>query len=845
LLIDVFVLLIIGLALLNIIRLPLIILPISLSAYKEAHKSYQRIQAYLDAPEAKPLLLTKAEDGTLVDIKHGSFSWHEPPRAAETANPLNYSLVAEEGTSKEDHHVASVVLRDVTLSVRRGEFIALVGEVGSGKTSLISALLGQLTLLSGEQTLSARTAYVSQESWIQNISLQDNILFSSPMDHLRYVEVLDASQLSQDLLTLPNADATEIGERGINLSGGQKARVNIARALYAPDIDLYVFDDPMAAVDVHVGKELFQHAFEEMLHDKARVVSLSSNYQFLAHFDKIVVVLEGTTTTCNSYAELKARFPQFASADGEKSYNDAATAELDSRAATGGEDTGGEEVVCTSVEDALEHVDWVADDEEEEAGAEEEEEEEEGGGVGVEMTSMRSSLSSSRLSSARRAQKGHSVYLQKRDSILTKQQSGKVLTTAEDKETGAVTLSTYTDYFAFATAEASNPRLAGVRTLLIMLVLFVIAQTARVYSDLWPGMWATDQEREPARRDDKTWFWWYIVLLVLTVAFSYGRGIHLVRACVHANISLHQSLVGKVFAAPVNTYFDITPLGRILNRFSKDLDMLDSLLPDFFLQNVQNVCHIVAVLVMCALSSAFFAILVPFLGAMFYYIYNHFRKTSRELKRFDGVTRSPVYSSFGEMLNGISTIRAYGRQSFFFEKFCDIADENFRYFFTFYSAGRWLALRLDLVSVLVILFVSLIAVLMVDYGGSVNANMLGLALVYALQLTGMLQWTVRVTIETENNMTAAERLLTFNDIASEAARTAPSDPDSDSWPSKGHISIRNLSMSYRPGLDRVISGVDLDIPGGCKVGVCGRTGAYDSNVCIVYNCAIGKVCLYD
>ena len=716
---------------------------------------------------------------------------------------------------KEEISTTSVVLQKVNLTVRRGEFIALVGEVGSGKSSLISALLGQLTLVSGEQTLSAKTAYVSQESWIQNITLQDNILFRSPMDSQRYVEVLDASQLSQDLLTLPNADATEIGERGINLSGGQKARVNIARALYAPDIDLYVFDDPLAAVDVHVGKELFQHAFKEMLHDKARVLSLSSNYQFLAHFDKIVVVLDGTVTTCDSYAELKQRFPQFASADGEKSFNDATIAsERESIKQQREKKVETSAMPCTTIEDVLEQVDLDVDDINEE-----------GEDDGIEMTeSTTIRPSTSRLSEGRKATKNHSMYVQKRESILLKQQSGKVLTTAEDRETGAVTMTTYRDYFAFATADASNPRLAGVRTLLIMLVLFVIAQTARVYSDLWPGLWAADHEKESADMDNKSWFSWYLVLLTITVTFAYGRAFHLVTSCVHANVSLHKSLVGKVFAAPVNTYFDITPLGRILNRFSKDLDMLDSLLPDFFLQNVQNVFHIVAVLVMCALSSAFFAVLVPFLGIMFYYIYRHFRKTSRELKRFDGVTRSPVYSSFGEMLNGISTIRAYGREKFFFQQFCDTADENFRYFFSFYAAGRWLALRLDVVSVLVILFVSLIAVFMTDYGSSVDENMLGLALVYALQLTGLLQWTVRVTIETENNMTAAERLLTFNNIASEAARALPSDPTSDVWPSRGHISIKNLSMRYRPGLEKVITDVHLDIPGGCKVGVCGRTG---------------------
>ena len=665
------------------------------------------------------------------------------------------------------------------------------------KSSLISALLGQMTMLKGKQKLCAKVAYVSQESWIQNITLQENVLFNSPLDYSRYVDVLDASQLSQDLLTLPNADATEIGERGINLSGGQKARVNIARALYTPDVDLYIFDDPMAAVDVHVGKELFRHAFQEMLHDKARIISLSSNYQYLPKFDKIIVVSNGTISTCDSYADLIDRFPQFRCSD-----VNVQTSEMEPVNTVDNVRTENNFDDNLSFDDMSDSDDSFQDK----------------AGDGIELTPY----SQKKLS--RGHQRGHSIYMQQRQSILLKQESGKSLTVEEDKESGSVSISTCANYFSYATSRARNPKFAGFCTLLSMFVLFSIAQTSRVYADVWPGLWAADQEKDLSRKNDQYWYTIYIVLLLVTLIFAYGRAIHLVVSCVWANIALHKSLIGKLFSAPVNTYFDITPLGRILNRFSKDLDMLDSILPDFFLQNVQNSFHIVAVLLMCALSSVYFAILVPFLCVVFYYYYNHFRKSSRELKRFDGITRSPVYSSFDEMLNGISTIRAYRRESYFFQQFSAVVDENFRHFFCFFQASRWLALRLDMVSNFIILFVSLMAVLVVDYGGSVDRNMLGMALVYSLQLMGMLQWTVRVTIETENNMTAAERLLAFNDIASEAERNLPTDPKIDAWPTRGHIVISNLSMRYRPGLEKVLNGVDIDIPGGCKVGICGRTG---------------------
>ena len=161
-----------------------------------------------------------------------------------------------------------------------------------------------------------------------------------------------------------------------------------------------------------------------------------------------------------------------------------------------------------------------------------------------------------------------------------------------------------------------------------------------------------------------------------------------------------------------------------------------------------------------------------------------------------------------------------------------VADRNQKCLYSFWIASRWLALRLDFVSNAVVVSVSLIAVIIVSEGGSVNPTTLGLALVYSLQMASFLQWTVRCAIETENNMTAVERLLAFSQVPAEAPRELPNDPPTKSWPTVGAIVMRNLSLRYRPDLGLVLNDVTLDIPGRCKVGVCGRTGA--GKCCAVY-----------
>lgn len=778
------------------------------------------------------------EDAAILVISDGYFKWSDSSATARTTEESATSPKNKGGIDNSE-----CVLKGVNLHVDRGDRVAVVGAVGAGKTSLVMSLLGQMSLIDGTHSLrTSKVAYAGQEHWIQNMSVKQNILFDAAMNSKVYDAVLDASQLTKDLKTLPNGDATEIGERGINLSGGQKARVNIARALYCPGAEFYIFDDPLAAVDVHVGKALFHDAFLGLLDTSTVVITFSSNYQFLTYFDKIVVVnSDGTVDVCNSYTELRKRYPMYVLSS-EKDDVPLTTGNAGDNNHNAESDTAGVDGVLSA-----------------------------GSGNNRSLLPRARSASPpppSRIATLRAASEedtaAAAVTELNTDAVGGTSTKTSTSTptpvvvnlgtvTKEDQVVGAVTASVYIRYFA---SSLQGSRMTAHGVIGIILVLFLLGQAFRVFCDLFVGYWATNN---PPHSNS----FYYAIFTVATsgtVVFVIARSLYFLTQCLSASKALHNDLLVKVLGASVNNYFDITPIGRILNRFSKDLDLIDSMLPDFFLNMLQNGFYVMAVVGVCIASTPFFIIVCVPLMVLYYFIQERFRRTSRELRRMESVARSPIYTLFGELLIGLSTVRAYKREQLFFEKLQRVTDQNNKFFFTFWLCSRWLALRLDLLGASVVTCVSLIAALMVHYGMGIDGNLLGVAIVFSLQLAVLLQWTVRTVIETENNMTSVERLLAFNDIQGEsdannvknsndddksavalaaaaaatdgAIVTTPSEPLDvpAAWPSNGEIVMKNISMRYRAGLPLVLKDVSCRIPGGYKVGVCGRTGSGKSSL---------------
>lgn len=239
----------------------------------QAWVSVQRINKFLNSEEIDPDNVTNNPSENALSIADGTFTW-----GGETTT-----------------------LKNINLSVKKGNLTAIVGTVGCGKTSLISALLGEMEKIKGKVNIDGRVAYVSQQAWIQNASLKDNILFGKALDQQKYDRVIEACALTQDLAMLPGGDQTEIGEKGINLSGGQKQRVSLARAVYS-EAAIYLLDDPLSAVDSHVGKHIFDNVFGEfgMLKGKTRLL-VTHAVVYLPKVDEIYVMINGEITESGSY----------------------------------------------------------------------------------------------------------------------------------------------------------------------------------------------------------------------------------------------------------------------------------------------------------------------------------------------------------------------------------------------------------------------------------------------------------------------------------------------------------------------------------------------------------------
>ena len=711
----------------NISRLAVAILPMSVSALSEARISLKRTDDYLKYDELNEQQQLPFDDNSCpIRVKGGTFAWSKP-----------------ESHTLEEKQLQHHVLRNIDLSIPQGSLIMIVGSVGSGKSSLFSALLGEMHKISGESRLCGKVAYVSQEPWIRNDTVQRNIVFGHTMERRWYENVVKAAQLGPDLRILAHGDQTEIGERGINLSGGQKARISLARAVYHHEADVLLMDDPLSAVDVHVAQGLFDECINGLASSKTRLLILNSHYHFLPQADRIIVMSDGQIVGEGSFADVSRAFPHLSVQEHRNS--------------------------VPGTEDQVKPETPAASD---------------------------------------------------ADSVA---EGGDTLVKEEDRERGAVSSNTYVAYF-------DNLGINGAVVFGVILFVFSLSQALRIGVDWWQGEWA---QAEESKRDDRHstsyYAWIFTGLILVTTVLVVGRSFMFMRVAIQCSRNLHHELFRRVLRAPITRFFDITPVGRVLNRFSRDLDQVDTILPEFFLQFLQNAFVVLGVFIVCAFASWWIVLTYIPMIVLFVLTKNFFEKSSRELKRLEGITRTPIFSSFSETLNGLHTIRAYGMNDRFGAANRHSIDDNSRFFFAFWAAGRWLALRLDWLSALLITVVSTALVLT---KGTIDPAVAGLALVYSLSLTSVLQWSVRVANMTENTMTAVERLMYYRTIQVEADDHCPEHDPPASWPAEGVIEFVDLRLRYRPELDLVLKGITLSIKAGEKIGICGRTGAGKSSLMV-------------
>ena len=779
-----------ALTLFNLLGFPLAVLPMVITSIIEATVAVGRLTSFFMAEELQPDAVQRREpavnmEDEAVRVRDATFTW--------------------------DRNESRNCLEDINFVAHKGELSCVVGRVGSGKSSLLQAILGDIWKINGEVVVHGATAYVAQQSWVMNASVKENIVFGHRWDSHFYERTVQACALSDDLKTLPDGDQTEVGERGISLSGGQKARLSLARAVYAR-ADVYLLDDCLSAVDQHVGRHLIDNVLgpRGLLAGKTRILATNS-IPVLFEADFIVLLRNGRILEKGTYQQLVAMKGEVANlirtANNEDEQETPSPSVEDSKDSTSSSSEESKTVFGTGTGDSLEEP----PDEKVEAQE----------GIN-QLAPIRVSGGNGRRMSNNTLRRASTASFKGPRGKLTDEEGEGVKSkqSKEYSEQGKVKWNVYLEY-----AKTSN-----LVAVIIYLVMLLGAQTAQIGGSLWLKQWSEVNQEYGGNPQVGKYIGIYFAFGIGGAALVVVQTLILWIFCsIEASRKLHERMAYAIFRSPMS-FFETTPSGRILNRFSSDIYRVDEVLARTFNMLFVNSARAFYTLVLIAASTPIFVALIVPLAAVYLYIQRYYLRTSRELKRLDSISRSPIYAHFQESLGGITTIRAYRQQHRFAQENEWRVDANLRAYFPSISANRWLAVRLEFIGSFIILAAASFAIISVATGSGLSAGMVGLAMSYALQITTSLNWIVRQTVEVETNIVSVERVLEYARLPSEAPDIISKRRPKISWPAQGAVDFNSYSARYRLGLDLVLKNINLHIKSHEKIGVVGRTGAGKSSL---------------
>eukprot|EP00105_Crassostrea_gigas_P021459 XP_011440600.1 PREDICTED: multidrug resistance-associated protein 4 isoform X2 [Crassostrea gigas] len=741
---------------------------------KQLASSLKRIQSFLTVEDMK--VFSESEGTTKSMEKEGvSISIRDMTASWLGHHPQDKEGVADKLLDQELNEAFS--LKNIDLEVKKGELLAVVGPVGSGKTSLLLSLLKELPSETGQVCVQGTVGYMAQTPWVMSGTFQANVMFGENVEQERYRKVLHACALYKDLELMRLGDQTLVGERGLLLSGGQKARLTLARTVYR-EADVYLLDDPLGAVDTEVGSHLFQRCICELLEGKTRIL-VTHQLQYLRSADRIVVLDEGKIVCVGTYDELVKQGTEFSS-------------------------------ILTKHDKDMEEKD------------------------------------------------------ERQEKLVNEQRekNTKAVDDGEFAETGGIGWNVYKDYY-----------LSGRPWLYLPLTLFllVIAHAAYGYGDWHLAKWAelSDSLNVKAQngsyplypvvntlnqtlgsntlynitpllqtsnstpvgsliitQGDELMQKYLVAMSVFVVGISLFSLVYF-RMSVIISKKLHNNMFQVVMGAKTH-FFDSNPVGRILNKFARDLGLIDSVIP--------SLTNIVLEIVIClAMQIGITFIINPFLllpltplVIVIYLIRLFSLPTTRNMKRLEAMTQSPIFSHISDTLVGLQSIRALGMSRKFLRDFDRFQDRHTSAFFLFLSANRWFSLRslffLDVYFVLVILL-SLVLRDMIGLSG----GLFGMALNYLLTMADPFEIMMRISADLNTQMTSVERIISYTKLEQEAPKVSDSPPPS-SWPQIGDIKLVNVGLQYSSDTDQVLHNITCLINSREKIGIVGRTGAGKSSL---------------
>eukprot|EP00210_Caulerpa_lentillifera_P008933 g8524.t1 len=743
----------------------------AMESISELMVSTKRIDDFFRLPETKDIISTEngiVRDGeiTIQDGHYGWFATNGNDEKKETKPTMMEWILHKIGLKRKikqqsDASTLIQTLTNIGFHVEPGELVGIAGEVGSGKSSLLCALLNDMENLNSNHfiRITGSVSYCAQVPWIMAGTVRDNIVFGNEFDEQLYDRVISSCALDLDLEQFPFGDQTEIGERGINLSGGQKARIALARAAYCK-ANVNLLDDPLSAVDPKVGRILFERCIggvDGLMKNSTRLL-ITHQKQFLPLCDRIIIMNNGAIESIGKWSEL---------ADHHL---------LKDTEQTNTNNSNNEEPTPVKQDDDQEIETFDS-----------------------------SLILKKEASNETEATEGNKE---------CDNDSQKQLVQKEGQMSGQVSLKVYWNYMVHV----------GVLPTILSFSAILINRVLYFGSELWIAAWAATAKSD---QRDYLWVWVLVglsggVVVTITLAMFALFGI-----LINGSTSLHKQMAKRVIHAPL-TFFHRNPSGRILNRFSKDTGTQDDMLPSTVADVLLSTIQVIGTMVIVSFALPY---IIPVLIVIIYAfskLRRYYVVTSREIRRYEATSRSPVYAMLSSNIKALPTIHAFQKEELFQSMYLKALDLDGSWWIAFLATSRWIALRMDW---LIVAVCGVSVMLSITLADKVNAEVLGLALIYIISSSGTLQWWMRQTAELENQMTSVERNIEYTKLDQEPPRASEGGGDAPpNWPKNGTIEYSLVTASYRPELDPVLKQLQFIIPGGSSIGIVGRTGSGKSSL---------------
>ncbi|KAF5273654.1 hypothetical protein FQR65_LT04654 [Abscondita terminalis] len=644
-----------------------------------------------------------------------------------------YAVSITNATVKLDNSKDQDMLTDLTVNFKFGFLTAVIGPVGCGKSSLLQVILQELPLTNGKLNVNGVLSYSSQEAWLFSGSVQQNILFGNQMNIERYDKVIKCCALEKDFNLFPHGDKTIVGEKGASLSGGQKARINLARAIYR-DADIYLLDDPLSAVDTHVGKHIFEECIRTVLKDKT-VILVTHQLQYLKYVDHIIVLDRGCLKVEGSPIKLE--------------------------------------------QTSLDFVKFLKKHQEEEE---------------------------------------HEKNEREKENLVAYEESANETIKTEEitSNSKSILLPIYKKYL-----QACN----CTWLIIVTISCFLGTQTLISLSFYFIAYWVKEEREHSSPNDENVRtmkMYVYCTITLTAIVLGVLRVVTYVNVSMRSSISIHKNMFSKLIRAPLR-FFTINSSGRVLNRFSKDLSIVDDALPTFSLIALRIFSNAIGVLVVICIITPWFIIPTVVVCLLFFLSRKIYVSTTLDVFRVESICRSPIYNHANTSMQGLQTIRVFGVQNMLISEFNRFLDKRSSVYFLSMSLSKAMSFWIDGICFLLACFVVIYFV----FNKESTGEGVGLAISQIFQLSGQLAWGIKQLTDVESCMISVERLLEYCAIKPEE-NTEKLKP-TDSWPENGKIQFMNVSLKYSESEQYVLKNLNFVIKSEEKVGIVGRTGAGKSS----------------